>query len=214
MTHKRDVANAHLPGLTEADRDTIRGDVERAAQALLDALRIDWRNDHNTERTPARYAKMLVDEVFSGRYRPMPAITDFPNVRELDQLYTVGPITVRSTCSHHFAPIMGRAWIGVLPSDRVIGLSKFVRLAEWIMARPQIQEEATVQLADALESAMAPRGLGVVVRAEHLCMTMRGVREHNTEMVTSVVRGDLLTNPAIRAEFLSFVNSAQQGVPR
>lgn len=199
------LANENI-GASAEERDAIIDDVERAVEGLLDALRIDWRNDHNTRGTPRRVAKMYVNEVFSGRYERPPTITDFPNVRELDQVYVVGPVAVRSACSHHLVPIIGQAWVAVLPSERVIGLSKFSRLARWIMARPQIQEEATVQLADAIEEAIKPQGLAVVVRAQHLCMTWRGVREEQTQMTTSVMRGLIRTDAALRAEVMRLLS--------
>lgn len=197
-------ANGNKP-TTEHERATIEANVEAAVEQLLDALQIDWRNDHNTHGTPHRVAKMYVREVFAGRYDPPPKLTDFPNVSNLDQIYVVGPVAVRSACSHHLVPIIGRAWIAVLPGDRVIGLSKFSRLARWVMARPQIQEEATVQLADAIEQAIAPRGLAVIVQAQHLCMTWRGVKEEQTAMTTSVMRGEFRDDASARAEVLRLV---------
>lgn len=173
--------------------------------SVLRGLVIDTENDHNTQETAKRIAKMYVREVFRGRYQPMPSVTDFPNAKHLDEVYTIGPITVRSGCSHHMVPIMGKAWVGVLPSERVIGISKFIRLVEWIMARPQIQEEATVQVADLIERLINPKGLAIVVRAQHQCMTWRGVRETDTSMTTSVMRGVFLTNPAARSEFLKLI---------
>ena len=188
------------------------GELEALERELVDAvggvlrgLVIDTENDHNTQETAKRIAKMYVREVFHGRYQPMPAVTDFPNAKHLDEVYTLGPITVRSGCSHHMVPIMGKAWVGVLPSERVIGISKFIRLVEWIMARPQIQEEATVQVADLIERLINPKGLAIVVRAQHQCMTWRGVRETETSMTTSVMRGVFLTNPAARSEFLKLI---------
>lgn len=189
-----------------SDLDALEEEVAVRVLGLLRALVID--NDHNTDGTARRVARMLVRESMRGRYEPQPRATDFPNVRELDEIYTVGPITVRSMCSHHLVPIVGRAWVGVIPepSGKVIGLSKFTRLADWVMARPQIQEEATVQLADLLEQLVQPRGLALVVRAEHMCMTWRGVRDQGTEMVTSVMRGIFRDKPEARAEVLSIIN--------
>ena len=188
------------------------GELEAVEAELIDGIRsvlaglvIDTENDHNTRETAKRIAKMYVREVFCGRYQPMPSVTDFPNAKKLDEVYTIGPITVRSACSHHMVPIMGKAWIGVLPSERIIGISKFVRLVEWIMARPQIQEEATVQVADLVERLINPRGLAIVVRAQHECMTWRGVRETNTSMTTSVMRGVFFSNSAARHEFLKLI---------
>lgn len=187
------------------DVDQIQADTEQAVRNLLAALRIDQDNDHNTKDTAKRVAKMYVREVFSGRYTPKPKITEFPNHKELDDLYTLGPITVRSACSHHLVPIVGKLWVGVIPTDKVIGISKFVRLAEWILARPQIQEEAVVQLADELETMLKPQGLAIVMDAEHLCMTWRGVRESGTKMTASVMRGVMRDDPAVRAEFMSLI---------
>lgn len=180
-------------------------EVEEKVKALLQALVIDTENDHNTQETAKRIAKMYLKEVFAGRYDPQPKITDFPNAKSLDQVYTLGPITVRSACSHHMVPITGRCWIGILPSDRVIGISKFVRLANWVLARPQIQEEATVQLADIIEELIKPKGLAVVIEATHQCMTWRGVKESETRMNTSVMRGAFRDEAETRAEFFRLI---------
>lgn len=180
-------------------------EVEEKVKALLQALVIDTENDHNTQETAKRIAKMYLREVFAGRYDPQPKITDFPNAKSLDQVYTLGPITVRSACSHHMVPITGRCWIGILPSDRVIGISKFVRLANWVLARPQIQEEATVQLADIIEELIKPKGLAVVIEATHQCMTWRGVKESETRMNTSVMRGAFRDEAETRAEFFRLI---------
>lgn len=198
-------ANEPLLQCDDTQRATIRHEVEGATVALLEALRIDWRQDPNTRETPARVARMLVDETQRGRFHPRPKLTTFPNTRALDELYTVGPITVRSTCSHHLVPILGAAWIGVIPGDTLIGLSKFHRLADWVMSRPQIQEEAAVQLADEIERLIQPKGLAVVVKAGHLCTVWRGVRDTGTQMVTSIMRGALRDNAAARAEFMAVI---------
>ena len=117
----------------------------------------------------------------------------------------VGPIKVRSACSHHLCPVMGRVWIGILPNAdcAVIGLSKYARLTDWIMSRPQIQEEAVVMLADELERRIKPDGLAVVMEADHFCMHWRGVRDEQAVMTNSVMRGAFRGNDALRREFLS-----------
>jgi GTP cyclohydrolase IA len=194
------IAEALEPG----DLEAIEAEVERCAGALLDALVIDTENDHNTRGTAKRLAKMFVHEVFAGRYQPPPPCTDFPNVRSMDEIYVVGPVAVRSACSHHFCPIEGEAWFGVIPSKRVIGISKFSRIARWVLSRPQIQEEAVMQLADEIERIIAPRGLAVVLSARHSCMTWRGDR---TTMTTSVMRGIFRDGPAARAEVLSLIQA-------
>ena len=195
--------------LTDDDRMIIEAELASCVQQMLNILLIDNATDHNTNGTPRRIAKMYMREVFAGRYTKMPDVTDFPNVKKLDELYAVGPVAVRSACSHHFCPIEGDVWCGVIPGDRVIGLSKFSRLARWVTSRPQIQEEAIVQLADLLEGLMKPRGLAVVMRARHTCMTWRGVQEHSTVMTTSVCRGIMKEAPASRAEFFSLVSSQE-----
>ena len=190
-------------------RRLIEDALERAVEKTLDALLIDWRADHNTKGTPKRIARMYSREVFAGRFLRRPRMTSFPNAKNLDEVYVVGPVTVRSTCAHHFAPIIGQAWIGVLPGKKIIGLSKFARLTEWVMARPQIQEEATVMLADELEAVLKPIGLGVVVRAQHLCMTWRGVRDKDALFTTSVMRGAFREDQSARHELLSLIGGAK-----
>ena len=193
---------AHLePG----DLDDLEVEVAERVEGLMRALVIDGDNDHNTKSTAERVARMYLQEVFAGRYHQPPRLTDFPNAKELDQVYTVGPITVRSACSHHLVPILGRCWVGIKPSDRVIGLSKFVRLAEWVFSRPHIQEEAVMILADEIERLVKPVGLIVIVKAQHYCMKWRGVREPETSMVTSVVRGEFRDKPHMKAEFLQLI---------
>lgn len=195
------IADVLMPG----EMEEMQAEVEGLMAKVLDALVIDQEGDHNSKGTAKRYAKMLLQEVFAGRYQPKPDVTDFPNVEKLDQLYVTGPIDVRSACSHHLVPILGQAWIGVIPGDRVIGLSKFSRLTQWVMTRPQIQEEATMMLADEIEAACKPLGLGIVVKAQHLCCGWRGVKDKSS-MTTSVMRGLLKTSDAARNEFMMIVN--------
>ena len=178
-------------------------------KGVLDSLVIDTENDHNTQDTARRVAKMYLGEVFKGRYAPQPAVTEFPNVEHLNELMIVGPITVRSACSHHFCPIVGRLWVGVMPNEHsnLIGLSKYARLAEWIMSRPQIQEEAVTQLADLLQDKVSPDGLAIVMEADHFCMHWRGVKDMEAKMINSVMRGVFLKDANLRREFLALVNN-------
>jgi GTP cyclohydrolase IA len=177
-------------------------------QAVLESLVIDTTSDHNTHDTARRVAKMYLTEVFHGRYEVAPTVTEFPNAEHLNELMIVGPITVRSACSHHFCPIMGRLWIGLMPNEHsnLIGLSKYSRLANWIMSRPQIQEEAITQIAELLMNKVSPDGLAVVMEADHFCMHWRGVKDSETKMVNSVMRGSFLKDPTLRREFLSLLN--------
>lgn len=197
-------SNEHLE-MTQDQIEEMLIEVEDSCRRLLWSLRIDTLRDHNAQETAKRMAKMYVKEVFAGRYQPMPKITAFPNAKSLDEIYTVGPISIRSACSHHFAPILGDVWIGIIPGDQVIGLSKFARLTDWIFSRPQIQEEATIQLADLLEEKIKPKALAVVVKADHLCMKWRGVKEPCSNMITSVMRGKFRENPSAKAEFISLI---------
>ncbi len=198
------VAEFIAPG----EMDELQREVESKVRELLASLVIDTDNDHNTRETARRVAKMYLTEVFRGRYVPEPPVTEFPNAERLNELMIVGPVTVRSACSHHFCPIMGRLWIGLMPSEHsnLLGLSKYSRLAEWIMSRPQIQEEAVAQLADLLLKRLSPAGLAVVMEADHFCMHWRGVRDSDSKMVNSVMRGAFLTDAALRREFLSLLN--------
>jgi GTP cyclohydrolase I len=150
---------------------------------------------------------MYLNEVFSGRYRAAPDVTEFPNVERLNELMIVGPITIRSACSHHLCPIIGKVWIGVGPKEHsnLIGLSKYVRLADWVMSRPQIQEEAVTRLADLLQERMQPDGLAIVMEADHFCMQWRGVKDTDSKMINSVMRGVFLTDASLRREFLALL---------
>jgi GTP cyclohydrolase I len=192
----------------EGELTELKAEVQAKLQEVLQSLVIDTESDHNTNETAKRVAKMYVEEVFRGRYVPMPAVTEFPNVERLNELMIVGPITVRSACSHHFCPILGRLWIGIMPNEHsnLIGLSKYSRLAEWIMGRPQIQEEAIAQMADLLMNKVSPDGLAVVMEADHFCMHWRGVKDDRTKMVNSVMRGSFLKDPTLRREFLSLID--------
>ena len=205
---KRFNANDNIADfLRPGDMDALLDEVEDKMKGVLESLVIDIDNDHNTDNTARRVAKMYLNEVFQGRYVPPPKLTEFPNAEHLNELMIVGPITVRSACSHHFCPIIGKLWIGIMPNEHtnVIGLSKYARLAEWIMGRPQIQEEAVVQLADLIQEKTQPDGLALVMEAEHFCMAWRGVKEMDSKMINSVMRGVFLKDPNLRREFLSLL---------
>ena len=186
----------------------LKAEVQAKLQDVLQALVIDTDSDHNTNETALRVAKMYVDEVFRGRYVPMPTVTEFPNVERLNELMIVGPITVRSACSHHMCPIFGKVWIGILPNEHsnLIGLSKYARIADWVMSRPQIQEEAVTMLANELQERVRPDGLAIVMEADHFCMHWRGVKDTDTAMTNSVMRGAFLKDANLRREFLSLLS--------
>ncbi|HOM15135.1 MAG TPA: GTP cyclohydrolase I [Rubrivivax sp.] len=195
--------------IREGELDELRAEVRSHLDAALQALVIDTARDHNTADTARRVARMFVDEVFRGRFEPPPAVTSFPNAARLNELMIVGPIAVRSACSHHLCPVMGRVWVGVLPNaaSDLIGLSKYARLTDWIMSRPQIQEEAVVMLADEIERRVRPDGLAVVMHADHFCMHWRGVKDAHAAMRNSVMRGAFLKDASLRREFLDLMKS-------
>jgi len=201
-------ANDNISAFIEpGELEELTKEVCEKMTGVLESLVIDIDHDHNSRDTARRVAKMYVNEVFRGRYVPLPKVTEFPNAEHLNELMIMGPITVRSACSHHLCPIMGRLWIGVMPNkdSDLIGLSKYSRISEWIMSRPQIQEEAIIQLADLLVGMVSPDGLAVVMEADHFCMHWRGVKDNASKMTNSVMRGVFLENGALRREFLSLI---------
>ena len=205
---KRYHANDNIADFIQAgELDLLLDEVTEKMKGVLESMVIDTENDHNTQNTARRVAKMYLKEVFKGRYLEGPEITEFPNAEHLNELMIVGPITVRSACSHHLCPVIGKIWIGVLPNEHtnVIGLSKYARLAEWIMGRPQIQEEAVVQLADLIQRKTQPDGLAIVMEASHFCMGWRGVKDMDSKMINSVMRGVFLKNASLRREFLALI---------
>ncbi|WYW01388.1 GTP cyclohydrolase [Pseudomonas phage vB_PpuM-SKa-4] len=181
--------------------------VEEKYGELLELLLINWGADHNSEDTPRRVAKMLVEETYMGRYEPTPTITSFPNDSGRTQMNVIGPLRVESQCSHHHQNIRGWAWVGVMPSEegKLIGLSKFSRLLDHICRRPQIQEEMVAQVTHALNELVEGNlGVAVVINAEHQCMAVRGVKEPCAQTVTSEMIGAFL-EPGVRQEFLTYV---------
>jgi GTP cyclohydrolase I len=197
--------------IEEGELEALQAEVAEKMRGVLDAMVIDTESDHNTTGTAARVARMYVQEVFRGRYVAQPPVTEFPNVEHLNELMIVGPVTVRSACSHHMCPIIGRIWVGVMPNkeSNLIGLSKYARLVGWIMTRPQIQEEAVTQVADLLHEKLKPDGLALVMEADHYCMQWRGVKDMESKMVNSVMRGAFLTNASLRREFLALMKNGR-----
>ena len=186
---------------------TTRADVgidaaEDAARAFLEALGVPC-DTPGTDQSPRRMA-----EAYAAMLTPRPFVmTTFPHDEEYDELVVVRSIPVQSLCEHHLLPFIGVAHVGYLPAGRILGLSKFARVVEMFARRPQVQERLTRQVADWIDAELAPRGVGVVVDAEHLCMSMRGVRAVGAVTTTSALSGALRDSPATRAEFLTAVRS-------
>ena len=175
---------------------------ELAAADLLAALGIDLDQDGLRE-TPGRMARAYA-ELFSAR--PF-QLTTFPNDEGYDELVLARGIPFRTVCEHHLLPFAGVAHVGYLPDDRILGLSKLARVVEHFAARPQTQERLTRQIADHLVDSLQPRGVGVVLDAEHSCMTLRGVRAIGATTLTSALLGTLRADSRSRAEFLSLVGA-------
>ena len=195
---------ALLSPLDASEREAMIGAAATKVEELLDILRIDHRNDHNTRDTPHRVAKMLVEELLRGRFSEPPRIAEFENVNNYEHLIVTGPIAVRSTCAHHLMPIYGEAYIGILPAadGKIIGLSKYDRIVDHFARRFQIQEELVQQIGTFIDDQCAPRGLAVRISAVHMCRTHRGVHaDHAGRMVNAAYFGEMLTNRDARAEF-------------
>jgi GTP cyclohydrolase I len=179
--------------------------IERAVREILVAIGEDPDRD-GLLRTPARIADMY-EEIFSGLHDDPSRHLTVTFEADHDEMVMVRDIPFTSLCEHHFVPFTGRAHLAYIPGDdgRITGLSKLARLVEGFARRPQVQERLTSQVADALEEVLRPRGVFVVMEAEHLCMSMRGVKKPGSLTVTSAVRGLFKTNPATRAEAMSLI---------
>ncbi len=192
--------------INDNELNLIEEEVEEKIEAVLQSLIIDTANDHNTKNTAKRVAKMFIRETFSGRYLPVPKITSFPNVG-YKSMYTSGPISIKSTCAHHLQNIVGKAYVGIIPEKDVIGLSKFNRIIHHIAERPQIQEEMTSQVADALIQYAKTQHIAVIIKAEHMCLTHRGIREHENDMTTAIMNGAFHSDPSTRQEFYNLYSN-------
>ncbi|MDA8366032.1 MAG: GTP cyclohydrolase I FolE [Actinomycetota bacterium] len=180
--------------------------VERAVTELLEAIGEDPDRD-GLQRTPARVAHMYA-ELFAGLDEDPGSHLEVTFAADHDEMVMVRDIPFASLCEHHLIPFMGRAHVAYIPADdgRITGLSKLARLVDGYARRLQVQERMTSQIANAVEAALAPKGVLVVVEAEHLCMSMRGVKKPGTLTVTSSVRGLFRTDSATRAEAMQFVH--------
>jgi len=174
-----------------------RDALEDAVGDLLDALGVD-RSSQGLADTPARVARLYREFLSPEPFRA----TMFPNDGGYDGLVVVGDISFSSLCEHHLLPFSGTAHLAYVPGERLIGLSKLPRIVEHLSRRLQVQERLTAQIADLIERELAPRGVGVVLRATHMCMGMRGVRRPGATTTTSDLRGLLRTDPEVRGEFL------------
>jgi GTP cyclohydrolase IA len=195
------IAEHVTPETVQQIEDTLTTKFEE----IFDALGIDRANDHNTRDSPRRVAKAWVRDLFKGRYEKPPKLTTFPNVNNVKEPIVVGPIPVKSFCAHHMLPIVGNAYVGIMPGKRLAGLSKYSRIVDWFARRPQIQEELTAQIAGFTNAQLKADGVIVRVEAQHFCMFCRGV-EHDSTTTTTTALG-VFEEPAQRREFLDEVHS-------
>jgi GTP cyclohydrolase I len=184
--------------LANGDRKIDMAAAERAAGEFLAALGVDLDAEELRE-TPGRMARAYAELFDSAPFR----LTTFPNDEGYDELVVARDIPFRTVCEHHLLPFAGVAHVGYLPGERILGLSKLARLVEHYAARPQTQERLTKQIADSLDARLQPRGTGVVLEAEHTCMTLRGVRARGSTTITSALLGTLRADARSRAEFLA-----------
>ena len=193
--------------LTDQERDLLVDEIETKFQGVLDSLVIDTRHDPNSAETARRLAKMYVHEIMRGRYYPAPDVAAFPN--EGDTSYD-GMLVIRSeiksVCSHHHQPVTGVAYIGIIPSGKVIGLSKYSRIAQWCARRGTLQEELCTDIARAIMKACDTENVGVYLELEHGCCTNRGIMAHSSLTQTTVLRGSFMTDPSTKKEFFDNIS--------
>lgn len=197
--------------LTDDDKDELIRELTSKFEDVLDSLIIDRETDPNSKGTPKRLAKMYINEIMSGRYDAAPAVTAFPN-DDVETRYG-GMITVRSEilsmCSHHHQPVKGVCYIGLLPSVKVIGLSKYTRIAQHCARRGTLQEELTQTIANQISKATGTKDLAVYIQATHGCCENRGILAHSSLTQTCELRGQFF-NPSVKNEFLDYIKMQQQ----
>lgn len=202
-------ANLNQPR-TEKEIEEIIENATIAYGNFLDALKFDWRNDPHSAETPRRVAKSFVKDLIRGCYENPPAITAFENSEHYDGIVFQGGIPVKSICSHHHLPFIGRAFVAYIPKEngKVIGLSKLNRIVEFYSRRPQVQESLTSQIHNAINEICEDNlGVAVVISATHTCASIRGIKHDNCEMKTSKLSGVFLDNTNLsRNEFYQFIS--------
>ena len=190
------------PRVTHARPEVDATAAEAAAADLLTALGLDL-TDESLVDTPRRMTQALIEMTTGSNFE----LTTFPNDEGYDELVLVRDIPVHSLCEHHMLPFVGVAHVGYLPGGRILGLSKFARMVDLHAREPQTQERLTKRIADHFERSLHPKGVGVVIEAEHTCMSLRGARAVGTRTVTSTLFGHLRDDPRSRAEFLALARS-------
>jgi GTP cyclohydrolase I len=197
--------------LQEGDKEELINEATTAFESVLDALLIDRHTDPNSKGTAKRLAKMYFNEIMAGRYDPAPDATAFPN--DSDDRYE-GMLVVRSElksmCSHHHQPVAGIAYIGIIAADKLIGLSKYTRIAQWCARRGTLQEELANDIAREIASATSAEHLGVYIQATHGCCENRGIMAHSSLTQTTVLRGAFKDDAGTKKEFFDNIKLQQE----
>ena len=205
--------------LMDGDKDIIIDEAAVAFEGVLDALLIDRHTDPNSMDTARRLAKMYVNEIMSGRYDPAPSCTAFPNEPDniTNEKYD-GMLVVRSEltsmCSHHHQPVKGVAYIGIIAADKLIGLSKYTRIAQWCAMRGTLQEELAMDINREIRKATGSEDVGVYIQATHGCCENRGIRAHSSLTQTTVLKGSFFENDHVKKEFMDNIKLQQEFAPR
>jgi GTP cyclohydrolase I len=200
--------------MQKGDKEALIEDATVAFEGVLDALVIDRHTDPNSMDTARRLAKMYINELMVGRYDPIPKATAFPNEEDGYNGMLVVRSELRSMCSHHHQPVVGVAYIGILAADKLIGLSKYTRIAQWCARRGTLQEELNIVIADEIQKATGAESLGVYVQATHGCCENRGIGAHSSLTQTTVLRGAFSTDPSTKKEFFDNIKLQQEFAPR
>ena len=201
--------------ITDKEKDLLVDELTTKFEGVLDSLVIDRHNDPNSMGTARRLAKMYVYEIMAGRYEESPAATAFPN--DTDGKYE-GMLVVRaelkSMCSHHHQPVSGVAYIGIIAGPKLIGLSKYSRIAQWCARRGTLQEELCMDIAREIESATGSKDVAVYIQATHGCCENRGIMAHSSLTQTTVLHGAFKTDASVKKEFFDNVKLQQDWAPR
>jgi GTP cyclohydrolase I len=209
------IANFIMP----EEYDMIIDELTEGFEGILDSLVIDRHTDPNSMDTGRRLAKMYVNELMSGRYNPAPNATAFPNEPDniTNEKYE-GMLVVRSeltsVCSHHHQPVKGVAYIGIIAADKLIGLSKYTRIAQWCARRGTLQEELAMDIAREIMKATGSNDVGVYIQATHGCCENRGIMAHSSLTQTTVLKGSFFNNPHVKQEFFDNIKLQQEFAPR
>ena len=197
--------------LQEGDKQELIDELTPKFEAVLDSLVIDRANDPNSMDTGRRLAKMYINELMQGRYDPMPNATAFPNhIENGYEGMLVVRSELRSMCSHHHQPVVGVAYIGIIAAEKLIGLSKYTRIAQWCARRGTLQEELNNVIADEIQKATGTKNVGVYIQATHGCCENRGIKAHSSLTQTTVLRGAFNEDPGTKKEFMDNIKLQQQ----